>query len=369
LNNINKNILIVTSEFPPQPGGIGNHAYNLAKYLQINKFKVEVIADQRSNSGREEFDFDKEQLFVVHRVKINRLRMFMYIKRVILLFRLIKTFEIVIATGKFPLWVVALSSFIYNRKFIAVIHGSEVNFSNSLLNKSISKALKRFTKIIAVSNYTKSLIAHLNYNNCVVIPNGIDKEKWQLDELSMLDVEGEPSLITVGNITDRKGQLNVIKQLPKLLEVFPNLRYHCVGLPTQKEEFINVAEALGVRTHIIFHGRVSSFKLKQLLKSSDIFVMLSSPTNTGDVEGFGIAIIEANYLGLPCVGSQNCGIEDAISNYKSGILIPYNNHAEFILAIQHILTNYDVYKNHSKKWAEQHDWSIIIKKYIKEISS
>ena len=49
----------------------------------------------------------------------------------------------------------------------------------------------------------------------------------------------------------------------------------------------------------------------------------SSPTATGDVEGFGIAILEANALGIPAIGALGCGIEDAIENYSSGILINY----------------------------------------------
>ena len=48
------NIIIATSEFPPQPGGIGNHAYNLALHLHNNGYHVSVIADQRSSRGLEE---------------------------------------------------------------------------------------------------------------------------------------------------------------------------------------------------------------------------------------------------------------------------------------------------------------------------
>ena len=33
-NECSKRNLIHSSEFPPGPGGIGNHAYNLAKILQ-----------------------------------------------------------------------------------------------------------------------------------------------------------------------------------------------------------------------------------------------------------------------------------------------------------------------------------------------
>ena len=38
------NYLILTTEFPPGPGGIGNHSYNLAKYLSLNEISVTVLA-------------------------------------------------------------------------------------------------------------------------------------------------------------------------------------------------------------------------------------------------------------------------------------------------------------------------------------
>ena len=88
---------------------------------------------------------------------------------------------------------------------------------------------------------------------------------------------------------------------------------------------------------------------------------------TGDIEGFGIAIIEANYFGLPAIGAKDCGIEDAIDDTKSGRLIAFDAIDEFKLAIKDILANYDTYKKHAKEWALQHSWDLIIKWYIKEL--
>ncbi|MCH7525120.1 MAG: glycosyltransferase family 4 protein, partial [Bacteroidetes bacterium] len=161
---------------------------------------------------------------------------------------------------------------------------------------------------------------------------------------------------------------NVIKLLPELIKIYPEIHYHCVGIPTQKEEFISIALKLKVETHITFHGKVSDSHLQDLLQSSDVFVMLSSPTQTGDVEGFGIAIIEANALGLPSIGAEGCGIEDAISNKKSGILVTYNDSEVFLKALNEILSKYENYKFEAKQWAKQHTWETIIKLYIKEIN-
>ncbi|MDT0557363.1 glycosyltransferase family 4 protein [Ichthyenterobacterium sp. W332] len=362
MNHLNKHIVIVSSEFPPQPGGIGNHAFNLALYLTKAHYEVSVITDQRSISGADEHNFDRAQPFSVYRVKRYSFRIIMYLRRIIKTYKSLKKADYVIATGKFSLWNVAFLSLFRKVKSIAVIHGTEVNFKPTLLRKSIDFALKRMDHIIAVSHYTKTLISHLNLE-VSVIPNGINLESWTKNELTEIELKGHPTLTTVGRVSSRKGQLNVIKQLPELINKFPNIHYHCVGIPTEAHNFFNIAKQHKVETHITFHGNVDQKHLQHILKATDIFVMLSSESKTGDVEGFGIAILEANALGIPAIGSKGCGIEDAIDDKTSGVLIESNNPKALINAIELINNNTLRFKKEARNWAKSHDWSHIILPY------
>ncbi|PYE82124.1 phosphatidylinositol alpha-1,6-mannosyltransferase [Winogradskyella epiphytica] len=358
---IKKNILIVTSEFPPQPGGIGNHAYNLALYLAENDYAVTVIADQRDVDATEERRFDGSLPFRVKRISMRSLRFLMYIQRIITTFKEFRNTDVVIATGKFSLWNVAFGSLCFKRKTMAVIHGTEVNFKSAWLKRSIDLSLQRFDQIVAVSHYTKSLVSHLN-KDVQVIPNGISISDWKLPQ-SRTKLKGSPVLTTVGRVSSRKGQLNVIQQLPELLKHFPELHYHCVGIPTEADDFMVIAQSLGVEDYITFHGSVSEERLKQVLQATDIFVMLSSESRSGDVEGFGIAILEANAMGVPAIGSKGCGIEDAVLDGASGFLISNESDIEFKNAINRIMASPINFKQEALKWANQHSWSTIIKRY------
>lgn len=358
-----QHIIIVSSEFPPQPGGIGNHAHNLALALFNEKYDITILADQRSISGVEEIKFDKDQPFKVQRIKRRKFRLLMYFMRIALTFKCLKSADYVIATGKFSLWNVATLTLIRNVKTIAVIHGSEVNFKPFLLRKSIEAALNRMNHVVAVSNYTKTLVKHLNLE-VSVIPNGINFKEWNLIKDERTKLKGYPTLTTVGRVSSRKGQLLVIKQLPKLLQYFPNIHYHCIGIPTEAKVFMKIANQLGVASHVTFHGSVEFLKMKQALSDSDIFVMLSTQSKTGDVEGFGIAILEANALGIPSIGSLGCGIEDAINNNYSGVLVPPENTEAFKKAITMLLDDKSKFKQQAVKWAQAHDWSIIVKNYM-----
>ena len=365
-----KRILLVTSEFPPQPGGIGNHAYHLAKYLRLSHFQVDVITDQRSEMGDEEESFDSVLSFKVYRVPKTKLRIWMYLKRLQLVIKHVKTAQTVIASGKFSLWVVAFASLFFKRQYLAVIHGTEVNFKNRILKGTVASSLKRFTTVIAVSHYTKSLVDPLHLKTVLVIPNGIDGSAWETETASQtaLALQGQPKLITIGNVTERKGQLNLIKMLPELIKTFPKLHYHCVGIPTEAERFLTLAKALKVDTYVTFHGRVDQEHLQQVLSASDVFVMLSRATTTGDVEGFGIAILEANALGVPAIGAKGSGIEDAIQQGVTGFLIDPNDAQAFETALKQLLAHKEDFSKQAKAWAQAHDWKLIIERYVGVIS-
>lgn len=359
---IKNRVLIVTSEFPPQPGGIANHAYNLALALNSNAYEVTVIADQRSCNGLEEKIFDKTLPYNTIRIPITQPRFLMYFKRIYKVLRNTKASEHVIATGKFSLWSVAFCSLFLSRHFICVVHGTEVNYKNRWLKSLVNWSLSKFESVIAVSNYTKSLITYLGLN-IKVIPNGINFDKWENRIRRNMLLKGDPKLITVGNVSSRKGQQNVIAHLPFLINAYPEIHYHCIGLKTEVDDFLQLANNLKVQNHVTFHGRKSDAELKAMLNDADIFIMLSSETSTGDVEGFGIAILEANAMGVPAIGALDCGIEDAINQNKSGMLVPAKD-AEALLAAIRTLQNDNVnFQNGAIDWAKKHDWSKVVSLY------
>lgn len=363
-----KNILIVTSEFPPQPGGIGNHAYNLANSLAMRGYIISVLTDNRSDDGVEELNFDKNLDFTVIRIRKRRNRSLMYLQRIAKLKALKTDKDVIIASGKFSLWGVAFLSERKKVKNLAVIHGTEVNLSNPLAKLLVKLSLQSFDRLIAVSNYTQNLIPTEVRKRSIVIPNGYNNLHWKnLHSAKIKSTLTWPKLVTVGNVNYRKGQQNVIEKLPDLLKYYPDAEYHIIGLPTKQEEFIALAKHLGVNERITFFGTVPQEKVVNAVSKADIFVMLSSPSTSGDVEGFGIAVIEANALGLPAIGSKDCGIEDSIDDGISGILVDYKNTASFCNAVSKIAENYDKFSKGARSWANKHRWDKIVEKYVREI--
>lgn len=363
---MSKSLLIITSEFPPQPGGIGNHAWHLAKSFQKNGIDVQVISDQRSGEGKEEQKFDAQQDFQVFRIKRRTFIFFSYLHRIIKAFQLAKSNDTVLLSGKFSIWIGGFLSLFLTKKYVAVLHGSEVLLPSTIQRGYTNFCLQKFTHLIAVSNYTKSLVAHLKLKNITVIPNGFEISHYA-EKPKEYDSAGL-TLVTVGNVTPRKGQHNVIQALPEIKKKYPQVKYHIVGIPTTQERLEILAEQLGVKENLVFHGRISETEKLTILEHSTIFVMLSEHTAKGDVEGFGIAILEGNALGLPGIGAKGCGIEDAIKNYDSGVLVDAKNEEEIVKAIDTILANYSKYSENALRWTKNFTWDKIIQQYLKVIN-
>src|SRR5262249_34211461 len=177
-----------------------------------------------------------------------------------------------------------------------------------------------------------------------VIHNGADPSQFTLlpeEEVQRfrkkLGLPDARILLTVGNVTDRKGQEVVIRALPSILRTEPKTQYLMAGLPTEKEPLDALARRLGVADHVGFLGLVRRDELVLLLNSCDLFVMTSRRTADGDFEGYGIAVVEAALCGKPAVVSSGSGLAEAIEERRTGIAVPENAEAETASAIISLL--------------------------------
>ncbi|WP_291114654.1 glycosyltransferase family 4 protein [Flavobacterium sp. UBA6135] len=358
-----KRILILSSEFPPLPGGIGTHAFHLASELTKKGYAVQVHTNRRMADNEEETAFDRSQSFKVHRTKRkNWGRTYLY--RIAAVLQIAKQNQphILIASGKFSLWMGALISLFFTSiSSVAIIHGTELKAGGFFSRWFTKMSLKRFKKVVAVSHFTRNKIAAILPDVYVtVIPNGI-----VLPDASFSDVQKElpVSLVTVGNLTRRKGQHNVINALPELLTWKDTIQYHCIGLPTELEAIKAKINELQLGESVFFHGVLTETEKRVRLQKSHVFIMLSEHLANGDFEGFGIAVLEANALGLPAIGSINSGIADAIQEGYSGKLVDPHDPIAIKAALIEIYADYETYSSQARVWAQQFQWKDIIEKY------
>ena len=101
-------ILILSSEFPPNVGGIGNHGYNVALNLSKKGHDVLVIADSLTQTKENLKNFEQQQPFKIQWIPRSSFVLLTYIHRILKAIQHQKNYDVVLCSGKFSLWTGAL---------------------------------------------------------------------------------------------------------------------------------------------------------------------------------------------------------------------------------------------------------------------
>ncbi|HAA11417.1 MAG TPA: glycosyltransferase [Cytophagales bacterium] len=367
-----RSLLWIAPELFPEPGGIGNQAAYMAGHLSLLGWKVTVLADTCLISAQEAKAFDKKQPYTIRRIFRSRAVWATYWKRIQNFYAQAKRNEVVVCSGKWPIWVAGLVSPFLSRKWVAVVHGSELDLSRLVGRWWLRRSLRRFDKVIAVSSYTAQHLPSFGPKGpqVQVIGNGIEPTEFERVGMNgySRSTHGYPALITVGSVKERKGQRKVIEAMPHILKQFPNAKYHVVGLPNETDALRNLADSLGLNGTVKFYGVQSREATQHLLKASDVFLLPSQHTEKGDFEGYGIAILEANALGVPAVASLHSGSRDAM-NDESGVLVEDASPKDLTEAIATIVKKPESYSKAAIQFSKSRSWERVAQEYHKLLLS
>ena len=216
--------------------------------------------------------------------------------------------------------------------------------------------LSKSNRIISVSKFTRTLIPKYLRKKTHVINNGVDVDKWNGTDLEK-SLGNFPILITVGTISRRKGQYNVIKFLPNIIREFPLTHYHCVGNNEDEKDIIRLIKKLRLNDNVTLHGILKHSELEKMYKIAHVNMMLSNNNKKKDFEGFGISVLEGNLYGVPAIGAKKSGLEDAIIDQHNGRLVNPNKEEEVIQSLKNIFLNYKKFSARSKSHAIDNKWS------------
>ena len=334
-----KRIIFLSSEFPPGPGGIGTHAYQIARFLHNQGLIVTVLSPQDHVNDESIEKYNCDQPFEIVRLEPKKVRILSIIHKLNKIIATINQFhpDLIIASGVRAAQIIGLLSVVFHVPWIAVGHGSEFGHKRSLKTFFTRFVFNKANAIISVGKYTQKAMENIGIKNPVntIIHNGADQNQFfrltsqEIDQFRKDNyVQKKFVLLTVGSVTDRKGQEVVIRALPKMLERNPNIVYWMAGLPQELDKLTQLAEELNVRQSLKFWGTVSNDDLVKLYNTCDLFVMTSRQLADGDFEGFGIAVIEAALCGRTAVVSGDSGLEEAVHNGITGCVIPQNDPEE-----------------------------------------
>jgi phosphatidyl-myo-inositol dimannoside synthase len=155
-------------------------------------------------------------------------------------------------------------------------------------------------------------------------------------------------LASVGRHQERKGfHWFAERVLPRL----PGAHYLVGGEGPFTAAVRGAAERAGVGSRVHLPGRLSEEELLELYAGADLFVMPNIPVS-GDMEGFGVVMLEAGMAGLPVVAADLEGIRDVVRGGENGVLVPTGDAAAFAAAITVLTSDRNALEAASRRAAE-----------------
>lgn len=234
-----------------------------------------------------------------------------------------------------------------------IIESSVVDHKKSKLKINILKLRKRVvyylsTKIIPNSRAAAEDVA-LNFQ---VSKNKLDLALPYLISLSETEENNKQSgrIVSVGRLDFSKGQSDLIKALPQIIEKFPEVSVDFIGGGNELFNYESLAKTLGVYDHCRFLGNLPLREVKRKIAEAEICVI------TSHYEAFGLVAIESQSVGTPVIATNAGGLKDLIINDKTGYLIPVKSPEKIALKVINLLGNpnlRDLFSKAAKKHFEK----------------
>ena len=159
--------------------------------------------------------------------------------------------------------------------------------------------------------------------DAAVVPGGVDAERYGPEAASadggsagQLDA-GAPAFLTVRRLAERMGHEPLLRAFAAVVEEHPEAHLYVAGDGPLRGRLERLAASLGLDDHVTFLGYVPDPALPSVYASADVFVL---PTT--ELEGFGLATLEALASGLPVLATPVGGSVEVLSDLAGDPSIP-----------------------------------------------
>lgn len=268
-----------------------------------------------------------------------------------------------------------------NVPFVTINHGQDVTKPVALYQWYVPSVFKKLDGVISVSSATRDecIKRGMAPAKGVALPNGFDMkvvkklpeqiEARQIIEKEFgIDLTHKKLLLSVGRQVKRKGHEWFIQEVFNKVET--DAVYLIVGDGPEHENILKARENSDQKEKIVIVGKQPGNILHACYAAADLFVMPNIPVE-GDMEGFGIVLLEANRANVPAIASDLEGIKDVIEQGVNGYRIPHGEADLFAEKIDYVLVHeLDDLSEKSKEYVQKnYSWDTVVDRYISFLKS
>lgn len=345
------NILFISRAYPPVIGGIERQNYETSKSLS-----------KENNVG------------LIINTKGKKMLPIFGIFALMKLFSILHKYDIVLL-GDGALGIIGwIIKFFSQKPVVCIVHGLDLTYPNIIYQKLwVNIFLRKVDKLIAVGNeiINQAVLRGIPRSKLIFVPNGVSIKKplptyskKDLEKLIGREIHGKV-LLTLGRLVKRKGVAWFIEEVVD--KSCDSYIYIIAGDGAEKSNIITIIKKNGLQNRVFYIGAVSDKEKEILYSTADLFIQPNIKV-PGDIEGFGLVVLEAASYGLPVVASEIEGLKDAINNGVTGVLVQERNVAQYKKMIAFFLENDENRKQFGVKARryvmKYYSWENIAVKYV-----
>jgi glycogen synthase len=217
------------------------------------------------------------------------------------------------------------------------------NYFMRRLAKLEGETAKNATLIVTISKYSLEKIENyygVDAAKVRIVPNGVDPEKFK--PVAETDREGgrrrfglgsEPCVLFVGSLIPRKGLPFLVEAAEKIVKEYSGTKFVIVGEGPLKNRLLSNLETANLSGNFTFLGNVKGDMLPALYNCADVFALPSIQ------EGQGIVLLEAQASAKPVVAFDVGGVNEAVRNGETGLLVKRGSSEELADALLKLLSD------------------------------
>lgn len=201
------------------------------------------------------------------------------------------------------------------KPLVVHVHSLESDRSGASANPRIkaleSKGIRVADSIIAVSNYTASLIAReysVTEPAITVVHNGMEVRPASINKAATTGKSKAKIVLFLGRVTYQKGPEYFVDAAALVLQRYPATIFVMAGSGDMLAQMINRAKELGILGNFRFTGFLKGREVEEMFTAADVYVMPSVS------EPFGLTALEAIHCGTPVIVSKTSGVSEVLNH-------------------------------------------------------
>ena len=222
------------------------------------------------------------------------------------------------------------------------------------------------TKIVGVSQAVKQhYTEHLGLTEIDVIPNALPARFLANEVNASTTALGESSLqrpwvVTAGRFVKEKGHLDLIEAMALAKRAEFDVGLVIVGKGPLESQYHKAIHAHKLEDRVQILPTIEHVRLMELVRASDAFIMPSHH------EGFGLAVVEAMALGVPCAVSDIPAFRELVDD-RYGFVFPVGNSRKMMDVIKLAVSRSDTVLERAQAGQEraltQFDSSVVVDRW------